>query len=103
MDRTLLALSLGLAVPMLLPIRAEARPRCAPHDVVAHQLADLYGETRRTIGLAQDNTVMELYAAEASGTWTLTVTLPNGLTCLVATGTAYETLAEPLPARGDPA
>lgn len=103
MDRTLLALSLGLALPALLPIRAEAQPQCAPHDVVAHRLADLYGESRQTIGLAQDNTVMEIYAAQQTGTWTLTVTLPNGLTCLVAAGTAFETLADPLPAKGDPA
>jgi len=103
MDRTLLALSLGLAVPALLPLRAEAQPRCAPHDAVAQHLADAHGETRRTIGLAQDNTVMELYAAEATGTWTLTVTLPNGLTCLVAAGTAFEGPFEPLPAKGDPA
>lgn len=102
MDRLFLALSLGLALFLPRPAFAAA-PQCAPHDVVARQLADQFGETRRSIGLAQDNTVMELYAAPATGIWTLTVTLPNGLTCLVAAGSAFETLSDPLPAKGDPA
>ena len=52
-----------------------------------------YGEQARAMGLAQDNTVMEVYASEESGTWTLTVTMPNGLTCLVASGKSFETIA----------
>lgn len=103
MDRLFLAFSLGLLAPALLPHAAEAAPRCAAHDLVTRNLADQFGETRRAMGLAQDNTVMELFAAEATGTWTLTVTLPNGLTCLVAAGSAFEARTEPLPAKGDPA
>lgn len=102
MDRTLFALSLGLAGLMLLPLPAHAGVQCAPHDTVATNLATSFGEARRSMGLAQDNTVMELYAAE-SGTWTLTVTLPNGMTCLVAAGTSFEATADTLPAKGNPA
>jgi hypothetical protein len=102
MDRTLFALSLGLAGLILLPLPVHAAMQCAPHDTVATHLATSFGEARRSMGLAQDNTVMELYAAE-SGTWTLTVTLPNGMTCLVAAGTSFETVDAPLPASGDPA
>ena len=102
MDRTLFALSLGLAAFALLPGMARAAAQCAPRDAVAADLATQYGETRRIIGLAQDNTVMELYAA-ATGTWTLTVTLPNGLTCLVAAGNSFEATADTLRASGEPA
>lgn len=103
MNRLFFALSFGLALPALLPLRTEAQPRCAPHDQVAQKLAETFGEARRAMGLAADNTVMELYAAETTGSWTLTVTLPNGLTCLVAAGTTFEALSDPLPAKGDPA
>ncbi len=103
MDRTLFALSLGLAAFALLPGIARAAPQCAPRDMVAANLATQFGETRRIIGLAQDNTVMELYAAPETGTWTLTATLPNGTTCLVAAGSSFEATADTLPARGDPA
>lgn len=103
MDRTLFALSLGLAALALLPGMARAAAQCAPRDMVAANLATQFGETRRIIGLAQDNTVMELYAAPETGTWTLTVTLPDGITCLVAAGNAFEATAGTLPAKGDPA
>ena len=103
MERTLFALSLGLAGLILLPADLHAAPQCAAHDLVAQSLANQFGEVRRSIGLARDNTVMELYAAAETGTWTLTVTLPSGLTCLVAAGDNFETTADTLPAKGDPA
>ena len=103
MDRTLFALSLGLAGLILVPATARAAPQCAAHDIVAQSLATQFGEVRRSIGLAQDNTVMELYAATETGTWTLTVTLPTGMTCLVAAGNNFKTTADTLPAKGDPA
>lgn len=102
MDRTLFALSLGLAGLILLPLPLHAAMQCAPHDTVATNLATSFGEARRSIGLAQDNTVMELYASE-TGTWTLTVTLPTGMTCLIAAGSHFETVIAPLPAKGNPA
>ena len=103
MERALFALSLGLAGLILIPGTLRAAAQCAAHDVVATSLANQFGEVRRSIGLAQDNTVMELYAAADTGTWTLTVTLPNGQTCLVAAGHNFETTADALPAKGDPA
>jgi hypothetical protein len=103
MDRSLFALSLGLAGLILLPAPLRATPQCAPHDTVATSLATGFGEARHSMGLAQDNTVMELYAAPDTGTWTLTVTMPGGMTCLVAAGKNFETVVEALPANGDPA
>ena len=46
---------------------------------------------------------MEMFVNAATGTWTITVTLPDGETCLVATGENFEPLVEALPAKGDPA
>ena len=102
LNHTFFALSLGLAGLILAPAALQAQPQCAPHYVVAAGLADQFSEVRRVIGLAQDNTVMELYAAD-TGTWTLTVTHANGLTCLVAAGNNFETTADMLPAKGNPA
>ncbi|WP_254445084.1 hypothetical protein [Ruegeria arenilitoris] len=72
-------------------------PNCAPRPDVLQRLAETYGETRRGIGMARQGTVMEVFASDDTGTWTITVTLPNRLTCLMAAGEAYETLAEALP------
>ena len=55
------------------------------------------------MGLGANNAVIEVFASDASGTWTITVTSASGLTCLVASGQAYEELAEILPAEGNDA
>mgnify|MGYP006388187339 CR=1 FL=1 len=65
--------------------------------------ADRYGETRRTVGIAGQSAVMELFASDTSGTWSITMTLPDGQMCLMASGSNYEAVAEELPAKGDPA
>ena len=63
------------------------------------QLQDKYGETRRAIGLGR-NSVMEVHANDQTGSWTITITTANGLTCLVGSGRAFETMAAALPGEG---
>ena len=41
------------------------------------------------------------YDYAESGSWTITVTMPTGMTCLMASGQSYEALAEALPAPVD--
>lgn len=82
---------------------AQTARNCAPREVVVERLADKYGEARQSIGLGANNSVVEVFAANETGTWTITVTMANGLTCLVASGQNFETLAEALPAKGNDA
>lgn len=104
MIRTLFALSLGFAalIHATQTVHAQTAPNCATRAQVVDVLTAKYGETRRSIGLAANNTVMELFASP-TGSWTVTVTLPEGMTCLMASGQGFETIAEELPAKGDPA
>ena len=88
---------LGLAAPA---IALDTR-NCAPRDTVVDRLANTYGETRRSMGLGANNAVVEVFASNDSGSWTITVTLPNGITCLVASGQAFEALADAPPAKGN--
>jgi hypothetical protein len=73
---------------------AEGNRNCAPRDKVVERLATGYGETVQSMGLGANNSVVEVFASQQTGTWTITVTLPNGMTCLVASGQAFEELAE---------
>jgi Tfp pilus assembly protein PilE len=91
-----------LAVLAALPAHAQ-QAQCGPRADVAAHLTGKFGETRRGMGIAANNTVMEVWASEATGTWTITVTMPDGATCLVASGQGFEALAESLPPKGDPA
>lgn len=104
MKQDLFALSLGFAGVILAVNAAEAQAvRCAPRGEVVARLADRYTESRRAIGVAANQMVMEVYASRDSGSWSITVTTPDGLTCLVASGQGFEALADDLPAPGDPA
>ncbi|WP_435205150.1 hypothetical protein [Tateyamaria sp. 1078] len=82
---------------------AQQQRNCGPRDVVVTRLAEGYGETRQSMGLGANNAVIEVFASEETGSWTITVTTPNGMTCLVASGQAFEELAEALPAKGNDA
>ncbi len=82
---------------------AQANRNCAARDKVLETLANKYGETRQSIGLGANNAVVEMFASTETGTWTITVTTPEGLTCMVASGQSFETLAEALPAKGNDA
>lgn len=104
MRLALLALTLGLAgLPVWTAAALAQNQQCAPRaDVVAH-LGQKYSETRRSMGLAANSTVMEVFASEATGTWTITVTTPQGITCLIASGQSFEPVVEQQPAKGSPA
>ncbi len=98
------ALSLGLGGVLLATEGAHAQqPSCAERTAVVDRLQQQYGETRQSIGLGQNNAVVEMFASSATGTWTILVTLPSGMSCLVASGESWERLAEDLPAQGNDA
>lgn len=93
----LLAAFLGLS---LLPTLAQA-VTCADHAALSERLASTWGESRRSIGLGTDGAVMEVFASEETGTWTIAVTRPGGPTCIVAAGEHFEALTEDLPPPGE--
>lgn len=97
MKQQLMTLSLGIGAMLLATQHAFAQGNnCAERAQVVERLAERWGESRRAIGLGANNAVIEVFASSETGTWTITVTMPNGVTCLVASGQAYETLAEEL-------
>ena len=90
MKSALIALALLSA-----PFTALAQGQnCAARDSVIERLASKYGESRQSIGMAPKGRVIEVFASLDTGTWTITVTLPNGMMCLVASGQSYEALDE---------
>lgn len=101
MTRMHFALSLGF-LGLIPATEAMGNPQCGPRDLVIAHLAEEYQETRRGIGIAANGAVMEIFAAQ-NGSWTVLVTTTEGMSCLLASGQAYEPLTEELPARGAPA
>ncbi len=89
-----LAVAIGAAVvtgSVVAPTPAEAAPKCAKHEQVVKLLKDKFKEKRTAVGLVANKGVMELYVSK-NGSWTALFTRPDGVACVMAAGSAMETL-----------
>ncbi|MCF6445497.1 hypothetical protein [Nereida sp. MMG025] len=85
-------------VAFIIPTLLHADPRnCGQRAAIVDRLQDRFGETRKSVGLGANNAMVEVFASDTTGSWTITVTTPGGPTCLVASGQAFETIAAKLP------
>lgn len=91
-------LAAALAVLFACPAYAA---QCFDRDVFVG-LASGYGEARAFVGLVKDQSAfLEMFANDATGSWTLVVTTPDGRTCIAASGEAYELTNDALPPAGE--
>ncbi len=86
-------LLLILAAILLAPATA-AQPVCGSHQSIAEKLKKSYTETPTSMGVTTGGGIVEVYALP-EGSWTLVMTQPNGMSCLIAAGQAWETLPQP--------
>lgn len=96
MTRNILTLSLGIGAMILATTHAfgQTSRSCGQRDSIVDRLNSRYGESRQSIGLGANNQVVEVFASLETGMWTITVTMPSGVTCLVASGQSFEALSE---------
>jgi hypothetical protein len=62
---------------------------CAERNNVVNALDSQYKESPRAIGLVSKEAVLEVFVSE-SGTWTVVVTDPRGMSCVLAAGQSWE-------------
>ncbi len=96
-----LAASLGAASLSGSPSLAQGAS-CADREMIVDRLETKYGESRQSAGLNQNNGMVEVFASNETGTWTILVTMPNGMSCLMAAGKAWQgmTAATEAPGQG---
>lgn len=82
------------AAPVVEPVQpaAQAAPVCALHDGVIERLAERYGEQRVAWGMSSAKTMVEVIATKDGATWTIIVTDPGGMSCLVAAGEGWRNM-----------
>ncbi|MEM8689216.1 MAG: hypothetical protein AAGF81_17945 [Pseudomonadota bacterium] len=68
---------------------AEARSFCAPRDNIVDILGKRFSEQRQAIGLASQTGLVELYVSKG-GTWSMVRTNVQGVSCVIASGHAWE-------------
>lgn len=100
-----IALAAAAFVAMLvIAVTPVFAAECEPREKVEIALSDQFGEVALVQGLSEDGRLMEIWSNPATGTWTATMTRPDGLTCLSAGGDHFQeapALRPPKP--GDPA
>jgi hypothetical protein len=95
------AVALGVLAAGTAPQPAAAQNGlCADRTKIVERLQTKYGESRQGVGVAQGQRVVEIWASEDSGSWTIVMTMPDGSSCLIAAGEDWEPLEEPTPVAG---
>jgi hypothetical protein len=83
------------------PVSAQGAPAaCGARDGLLSQLESKYGEVPVAIGVTggvAGGALVELLTDKEGLTWTLILTTPQGLSCLIASGEGWRPLA-PVPA-----
>ncbi|MDC0737767.1 hypothetical protein N6L24_05715 [Cognatishimia sp. SS12] len=88
---------------LLFGMAATAPPahasNCGMRDAVVDRLQSKYSESLTAGGLQGSRnmqTMVEVWASEATGTFTVILTNPQGISCVVATGTDFFTRDAPV-------
>ncbi len=74
---------------------AQAQSICGEHSTVVASLEKTYSEAPVSMGLASNGAVIEILASP-SGSFTIILTQPNGLSCVMAAGESWEDLPKRL-------
>lgn len=70
---------------------ASAQSVCSKRATFIEHLGQEYSETTSAVGVSSDGSVVEVLTSEG-GSWSILVTNPEGVTCLVASGDSWEDL-----------
>ena len=91
----LTAAALGAAALAFQPLPATAQETgqdstpCAERTNIVNTLDSQYEESPRAIGLVSKEAVLEVFVSQ-TGTWTVVVTSPDGVSCVLAAGQSWE-------------
>ncbi|NNE51182.1 MAG: hypothetical protein HKN30_02145 [Sulfitobacter sp.] len=71
---------------------------CALRDAMVEKLTETYAERLTATGLQNAQSMVEIWTSDETGTFTILVTRPNGISCLVSAGEHWT----PVPVRKSP-
>ena len=74
-----------VVIGFTLPASAQQVP-CGKRGNVLKQLSAGHSEAPAATGLTSTGSMLEVLTSPAGGSWTVIMTMPNGVSCLVAAG-----------------
>lgn len=93
-----LALILAVMYVIATPSRSQAPPTqnpCAPTPGVTKMLKDRYGETPGAAAITDDGAPLLIFSNPKTGTFTITIRRPGGVTCLMTGGNSWTLVEQP--------
>ncbi len=81
---------IAFLIAVLASMPAAAEPICGKRMEVLSGLNGTYTETPSAMGLSNNGGVVEILTSPKGDTWTIIITMPNGMSCLVAAGENWE-------------
>ena len=81
---------------------AGAQSLCGQRAEMLNGLDGTYTEAPSAMGLSTNGGVVEILTSPGGETWTIIITLPNGMSCLIAAGENWERSAYTARANGRP-
>jgi hypothetical protein len=90
--RSLRVLGAGLVAlaPLLGAGAAMAASPCKKYEQMSETLERQYAEVPVGGGLASTGKLVQVFAAKDGATWTVVLTQPNGMSCIVASGRYWQ-------------
>ena len=79
--------------------RADDVPPCGPRSQLIQAMKQIYDERPHATGLISSRELFEVFVSP-SGTWTILVTNPHGISCIAAAGENWERVPGQMAGRG---
>lgn len=78
-----------LFILLAFPVLAQNPPNCKPRNDMEGFLTT-FGEERVAVGVSDDSGLVEIWRNKKTGTFTITGTALNGMTCIFSAGRGWE-------------
>ena len=85
-----------LAILMIVPTATEAQVGCVQRDELVRSLAEKYSEKQTAVGLEAaggKSRMVEVFAS-ATGSFTILLSYPNGVSCVAASGEGWHQVGQ---------
>ncbi len=90
--RISIVVAFGFALLSHTATTVKAQPVCMPHDDFRVELQRNFSEAPVAIAIANNGALIELYAKRDKSSWTLIMTRPGGLSCVLVAGEEWNDL-----------
>jgi len=98
----ILSISFQITSALAQTARPSQGAACYERATLVKRLGEKYKEYTIAAGLAANGSVLEIFSTADGKSWTVGLTNPNGLTCVMASGESWIEMEKLMPYSGDP-